>query len=86
MLGVEVAGADKVCRRFVLMHGLHRSEAAFESQLRSAEQWTSDVGGLVLGDINRIVCRSWRSGALRATLRRPESASTLTTGATTGRG
>ena len=48
----------------VCMHGPHESEAAVEVQLRSAAVWLeAQEGGLLLGDLNRVVCTSWRRSA-----------------------
>ena len=63
-LGVAVRHRGEAdVRRYVMIHGLSGSadcERQFCTQLNRAKNWAGD-GGVVLGDLNHVVCRLWRS-------------------------
>ena len=54
-------------RRLVLIHGLHSTDQLSEDtageQMNAAARWLGGRAGLVLGDINGVLCKSWRTGA-----------------------
>lgn len=80
VLGAEVlCSADTHTRRFACIHGLNEETKAehldaegrpvascFALQAEEAERWlAAGGGGLLGGDLNRVVCSSWRVGSHR---------------------
>ena len=64
VFGVQwIAKADGRCRRIAAVHGLHgEGDCSFSVQLQAAFDWLEeDGGGLLVGDLNRVPCKNWRS-------------------------
>ena len=66
VLGIEVQHKqDQTKRRYVFLHGMH--SAALRGQLKAAEDYLKEGGGLIAGDWNHVPCKRWRvSGVLGA--------------------
>ena len=81
VLGIKVrCAADGRVRKFAGMHGFNKETAAsdldddgeprracFARQLARATEWMEDIGGLLVGDFNRVMCKRWRASSHRLT-------------------